>query len=62
MRRWYRVLVSPDRLTDAIGRRCRVLRDDVDRIFWVDPTLTSDQQNHAVYLAVLSAWAPDPQP
>jgi hypothetical protein len=50
--RLYRVIPIPEPITDTDGVLCNVVRDDIDRVFWVDSSLSLPMQAHCVGLAV----------
>jgi hypothetical protein len=55
-------LVIPLRdVTDAKGEPCDVVRDDVQRVVWVEQSLTCDERDQAVFLLGLDAALPPPE-
>lgn len=54
----YRIIRSPDPIVDADGVRCNIVRDDIDRVLWTDPSLDGEKLDMAIIVAVINASAP----
>lgn len=54
-RRKYKIITSPDPLFSKSGKRCKVIRDDDDQVFWTDPGLNASARDSAIVCAVLTS-------